>query len=114
MNETILMRLGWFTHHDEYASYLTTVETVMSEPTYANRVTQIVNQLNDIDKMISDSRQNSMADMVGDIRVNYSQHIRNLHLDGNNLENELSDIMQLPIRYSRYRQRRSVSRFLGS
>ena len=77
----------------------------------AERVDSVLVQLDAVDDALSTAVLDSMAVKVGDLEVNYSQHIAELEHRGTRLLRHLSALTGLPIaydRFSRYYQRRGA------
>ena len=114
LSEQVLLRLGYSYAQPEYPKLLSDLSWLELLENQGKlevlRVAGIVSELEAIDLGLIDSRANSMALQVGDLRLQYVTHIKHLNLDGRNLESELSRITQTTLYQSKYRDyRRPVS-----
>lgn len=72
------------------------------EPGRAATAQQLIANLAQIDQALFQSVLDSMAEQVGDLRVNYGKQINLLKLEGSRLLKQLATIAQLPVLYDRY------------
>lgn len=68
----------------------------------ASRANDLIAQLNAIDVALTAARIDSMATAVGELKVNYAQHIGLLKAEGSRLLKELSNLTGLAVAYDRF------------
>lgn len=67
------------------------------------RVGDLLDELESIDLKLTAATQDSMAVDVGELSLNYVQHVKHLKSEGSRLLNELAIAVGVPVQYNRYR-----------
>lgn len=99
--ENLLVRLGYASDTEDYQDALDHLASDFSDATVA-RVTEILNELANIDTLLSQARSESMADGTRRVSLNYGRHIKHLRLDGWEYLKELGYMLGVEVRNSRY------------
>ena len=68
-----------------------------------DRVATLTDELDEIEKLKKDMRQNSMAASTSHTKLNWKLHAQNLNRDGHTLLEELARLVNIPIYWSRYK-----------
>ena len=63
----------------------------------------IVTRLTEVDTLIAQALPDSMAAKVGELVLNYPQHLVSLKLEGSRLLRHLAALTGLPVKHDRYR-----------
>jgi hypothetical protein len=66
------------------------------------RVNEILLELDRVDALLAEARQNSMAKDLGTMKLDFTYHINSLKVDGSILLTELGQLCRLPVFYDRY------------
>jgi hypothetical protein len=62
-----------------------------------------IRRLKAIDVALEEAAKNSVAEGVGDLRLNYTKHLQTLKSEGSRLLREISALSGIPLKYDRYR-----------
>lgn len=110
--ERILTYLGYRSQPvlvADWGKYLTKLSTTYPEYV-VERITTILLELVELDLSLVSTRSESMAKVVDKLTLDYRQHLRHLHGDGNRLLQELATLTDLSVIYSKYQHgKRSIS-----
>lgn len=64
---------------------------------------EIIDALTTIDDQLTSARDDSMAEKVGELEVNYAQHVAHLKSEGSRLLRQLEALTEVPLRFDKYR-----------
>ncbi len=119
--DNVLMLLGYgATYSNDIVSkrdtlyYGTHLANLSTLPTHIqNRVDSLVTSLNAIDTALQSAPLDGMATKVDKLEVSYTQYTSLLKKEGSRTLNEISMLVNVPLVYDRYLQRKTSTRVVS-
>lgn len=68
-----------------------------------SQITTLIETLTEIDEQLNSARSDSMAIAVGELKLDYRQHISHLKSEGSRLLRQLSALTEVAIKFDKYR-----------